>query len=150
MTVMVKDPRTIKMTLMLSVEEQAMMQRLAQDEGVSTAHVIRSLVKKAFARRFPDQAATVTPATIGGLIDDLTARVHYTTPNIAERMAVSAGRLRRTLQWLAKKKGVPIEGHDVGTVAETWALLKTKDELLTRLAKVGVDLADPLLDETDD
>jgi hypothetical protein len=140
--------REIKVTILLSVPEQAQLQALAEDEGVPATQYIRALVKRAYVKRFGEAKPKPTPATVRGLIEDLTGRAHYTDANIAERMGVELDDLRAVLDRL-KKRGVIdlIETH-AQFGSKTWAPIGGRggrEEVLALAEKKGFDLDEPIV-----
>lgn len=47
------DPKDTKLTLMVSEPDMAMLKALAEVDDVSASHVVRILIRKAHAERFP-------------------------------------------------------------------------------------------------
>lgn len=95
--------REIKTTLPMSIEEQAMLQRLADAEGISTAQWLRTQIRTAHQKKFGSTPAHTTPATLRGLITDLNARAKYDAGGIAKRMGVDVGVVLDALSRLEKR-----------------------------------------------
>ena len=140
--------RDFKVTVLLSVPEQAQLQALAEEEGVPGTQFIRALIKRAYAKRFGEEKPKPTAATIRGLIEDMTGRAHYTDANIAERMGVEVDDLRLVLDRL-KKRGVVelIQTHGEFN-SKTWGPLGgrgSREETLAAAEKKGFDLDEPIV-----
>ena len=49
------DPKDTKLTLMVSESDMAQLKQLAAADDVSASHVVRILIRKAHAERFPSK-----------------------------------------------------------------------------------------------
>jgi hypothetical protein len=145
MTAMVAE-RKNKVTTLLSIDELAQLQRLADDEGIPATQWVRAQIKRAYAKRFGEMPARPAPATTRGLVEDLTGRAHYTAANIAERMGVLPETVLARLERLAKLRiveRVATHGRD-----STWgSLAGNREATLDALQKKNLDLDEPLVDD---
>lgn len=136
------------MTVLLSVAEQAQLQKLADDEGTPATQLIRALVKRAYVRRFGEEKPHPTPATLRGLLDDLRGRAHYTAHNIAERMGVQPKIVLDSLERLHKASLVTkVENWPNGD--STWEVNRAPEVVDTIVARKRIDLDEPLVGEED-
>jgi len=139
--------RSHKVTALLSVEELGQLQQLADDEGTPATQLLRALIKRAYVRRFGQETPRPTPATVRGLLDDLTGRAHYTAGNIAERMGVSVDVVLATLLRLAKR-GLVEREQTHSNKDTTWrSLAGGRDATIEAAEKKKLDLDEPLVDE---
>jgi DNA-binding transcriptional ArsR family regulator len=138
--------RKNKVTTLLSIDELAQLQRLADDEGIPATQWVRTLIKRSYVKRFGEAPARPTPATRRGLVEDLTGRAHYTAGNIAERMGVSPETVLAALERLAKARIVErVETHGRDS---TWGSLPgNREATLAALQKKNLDPDEPLVDD---
>jgi DNA-binding transcriptional ArsR family regulator len=139
--------RKNKVTTLLSIDELAQLQRLADEEGIPATQWIRAQIKRSYVKQFGDKPPRPTPATIGGLLDDMTGRAHYTTGNIAERMGVSEDTVARALHRLEKRGIVELEQTHVNKDTTWRSLAGNRDATVALATKKGLDLDEPLLDD---
>jgi hypothetical protein len=138
--------RKNKVTTLLSIDELAQLQRLADDEGIPATQWVRTLIKRSYVKRFGEMPARPTPATLRGLVEDLTGRAHYTAGNIAERMGVSTETVIAALERLAKARIVErVEVHS--SKDSTWSSCAgNRDATIEALAKKNLDADEPIVD----
>ena len=137
--------REIKTTVPLSIEEQAMLQKLADAEGVSTAHWIRAQIRRVHGQRFGSGPPQPTVATLRGLITDLTGRAHYTAENIAERMGVDAVPVLDGLARLERRGLVfKVDGTGGRSTWECRPHARDTEKQCTEVEKKHFDLDAPL------
>jgi DNA-binding transcriptional ArsR family regulator len=137
--------RKNKVTALLSIDELAQLQKLADDEGVPATQWIRAVIKRSYAKRFGGAPARPTPATLGGLIEDLTGRAHYTTGNIAERMGLSPDTVVMALRRLEKRGIVELEQTHFNKDTTYRSLAGNRDATLAAAEKKGFEVDEPLV-----
>jgi hypothetical protein len=140
--------RDFKVTVLLSVPEQAQLQALAEEEGVPGTQLIRALIKRAYVKRFGEAKPKPTAATIRGLFEDMFGRAHYTDANIAERMGVELDDLRAVLERLRKQRVVEVIVSHAEFGSKTWGpwgARGSREETLALAAKKGFDLDEPIV-----
>jgi DNA-binding MarR family transcriptional regulator len=137
--------REIKTSLPLSIEEQAMLQRLAEAEGISTAQWLRGQVRKVHSQRYGAERLYPTSPTLRGLIADLTGRAHYTTENIAERMGIEVDAVLAGLKRMERKGLVQqVAGSGAGSTWECMPNSRDAEAQAGLAEKKGLDLEAPL------